>query len=175
MRSLFLSISLLAVSIPAVAQYSGSAQYSPSSSCPIDFGAQVNGRAIARTIEDEKKNPNASLLELTFGRWDHPQVPKIVSASVTVHGASSSDRYLPVGQRTGLEKVATQTFELGKDRGAAGLLNAEVWVSRMTSVSWAEVRELKYADGSVWHASLDSECKARPSLFRLVDAGAMPR
>jgi dipeptidyl aminopeptidase/acylaminoacyl peptidase len=164
MRNAFLLLTLLSVGASIPAQ-----QIIPSGNegCPIGFSAQLNGRAIARTVEDQKKNGDGPLLELTFGRRDSL---KMLSASITVHGLSSSNRYLPVNQRS--DEKATQTFELRPVNGAADLTNAEVWLNKILFVSWVELTEMKYADGSAWHASSGVQCRAVPSKFLLVDATA---
>ena len=140
-----------------------------SQDCPINFGAKLNSRAIARSIEDQKKNGNGPLLDLSF---DHRNAPTIMSASVTIHGVSSDSRYLPVGERSDKDENRTQTFELDRQPGAAGITHTEVAVTRMLFVRWAEVTELRFADGSTWHASSDERCQAAPSGFHLIDAPA---
>ena len=135
--------------------------------CPVAFGAEVDGRARAQAIGDQEKRRDAPLLRLFFGRLD---APKIVGASVTVHGRVASSRYLPVGVRSDAER--TQSFELDRDLGPMGLTEREVSVTKMAFVRWADVTELRYADGSVWHESGDAQCRAVPSGFRLVDAAA---
>ncbi len=126
--------------------------------------AQVNARAIARKAEDVKKNGDVPLLELTFGQRGKA---KVMGAVVKVHGVMSSNRYLPVDERSGEDM--TQTFDLG---GAAGLTDTSVWVTKLSYVDWAEVTELRYADGSSWHASSKVGCRAVPSKLRLIDATA---
>jgi hypothetical protein len=164
MRNAFLLLTLLSVGASISAQ-----QIIPSGSegCPIGFSAQLNGRAIARTVEDQKKNGDGPLLELTFGRLD---ALKMLSASITVHGLSSSNRYLPVDKRSDAD--TTQTFELRPLNGAADLTNAEVWLNKILFVSWVELTEMKYSDGSAWHPSSGVQCRAVPSKFLLVDATA---
>jgi hypothetical protein len=170
MRNAFLLLMVLSAGVYVSAQQAISANPAKSVGCPIGFGAQVNARAIAQTAEDQKKIGDAPLLELTFGQRD---TPKIVSASVTVHGLSSSHRFLPVDQ--GSDENATESFELGQGHGATGLTHTAVWVRKMLFVNWAEVTELKYADGSTWHASSDSQCRVVPSKLRLIDAVAGQR
>ncbi len=136
--------------------------------CPIGFRAEVNGRAIARSIEDQKKNGDTPLLDLTFTVRD---TPRILSASVTVHGFTSYKRFLPVDGRS--DESTAQTFELGRGRGTAGLTSAEVRATKMLFVNWAEVTELRYADGSAWHPRADAQCRTVPNKLRLVDATAV--
>jgi hypothetical protein len=170
MRNAFLLLAVLSAGVYVSAQQAISANPAESVGCPIGFGAQVNGRVIARTAEDQKKIGDAPLLELTFGQRD---TPKIVSASVTVHGLSSSRRFLLVDQ--GSDENATETFELGPGHGATELTHTAVWVRKMLFVNWAEVTELRYADGSTWNASSDSQCRVVPSKLRLIDAVAGQR
>jgi hypothetical protein len=164
MRNAFLFLTLLSAGVFVSAQQTNFTKLYKSEGCPIGFGAQVNGRAIARTAEDQKKIGDAPLLDLTFRRRD---TPRILSASVTVHGLSSSNRYLPVDK--GSDENTTQTFDLG---GAAGLTDTEILVTKMLFVNWVEVTELRYANGSEWHASSEQQCRVVPSKLRLVDATA---
>jgi hypothetical protein len=168
MRNAILFLTMLSASVCMSAQQTSSTKVATSEGCPIGFGAQINGRAIAQTAADQKKNGSGPLLEMTFSVRG---AAKIVSANVTVHGLSSSDRYLPVDQHS--DENAAQTFELDRASGAAGLTNAAVWLNKILFVNWAEVTELKYADGSVWHESSDSQCRAVPSKLLLVDATAV--
>jgi hypothetical protein len=138
--------------------------------CPIGFDAQVNARAIAGTAEEDKKYGDAPLLELTFGQRG---TLKILNATVAVHGLSSSHRFLPV-DKDSIEDT-TENFELGQEHGTTALVDTAVWVKKLLFVNWAEVTELKYVDGSTWHPSSDSQCRAVPSKLRLIDAVEQPR
>jgi hypothetical protein len=164
MRRSILLLTVLSASASLWAQQTAGAKPWSGDGCPIGFGAQVNGRAIVRTVEDRKKNGDGPLLELMFAVHD---TPRIVSASVMVHGLSSSDRYLPVSQRP--DENISQRFELGGERGV-GLTEAEVRMNRILFVRWAEVTDLRYADGTVWHASPEAQCRTVPSKLLLVDA-----
>jgi hypothetical protein len=130
--------------------------------CPVNFGASIDTRVIVRSIGDRGKDPNAPLLNLTFGPG---KTAKIVGASVTVHGLSPQSLYLPVGQRPSEDR--TQTFEFNSQPQAA-LAGTEVLVTKMSFVRWAELTQLRYADGSTWQPSAYARCKAVPSGFRLV-------
>jgi hypothetical protein len=168
MRNAILFLTMLSVGIGMSGQQTSSINPATSKGCPIGFGAQVNGRAIAQTADDQKKNGNGPLLEMMFSVRD---TAKILSAGVTVHGLSSSNRYLPVDQHS--DENAAQTFKLDRASGADGLTNAAVWLNKILFVNWAEVIELKFADGSVWHESSDSRCRTVPSKLLLVDATAV--
>jgi hypothetical protein len=174
MRQSCLLITLLSAGVSLSAQQFLPSTPAKSAACPIGFSAQVNGRAIARSVEDQKKKGDGPFLKLTFGRRE---APKLMSASITVHGSSSSDRYLPVDKRfeeNKTDKNKTQTFDLDSGHGAAELANSEVRLNKILFVSWVEVTDLRYADGSTWHVSSDAQCRAVPSKLHLVDAAATP-
>jgi hypothetical protein len=169
MRNALLVLAMLSTSCYVSAQQI--TPFSPATSelCPIGFVARIDGRAIARTVEDEKKNGDGPLLELSFKRRD---AQKILSANVIVHGLYSSNRYLPVNKPS--DENRTQAFQLDRNHAASGLTAAEVRVNQMLFVNWVEVTELKYSDGSAWHASSEGQCRAVPSKLLLIDATATP-
>jgi hypothetical protein len=169
MRNALLVLALLSISCYVSAQQITPVRPAKSDMCPIGFGVQIDGRAVARTVEDEKKNGDGPLLELTFKRRD---AQKILSANVIVHGLYSSNRYLPINKPSDENRM--QTFQLDQNDGASGLTAAEVRVNQMLSVSWVEVTELKYSDGSAWHTSSEGQCRVVPSKLLLIGATAMP-
>jgi hypothetical protein len=139
-------------------------EHGASEGCPVKFGAAVSSRAVVRSTTDLPRNGSAVLLQLSFNGVG---APKIFKASVRVHGWAPARRFLPVGAAP--QEDRTQVFQLVDTSGGAGLAHRDLWVSRML-VRWAEITELRYADGSVWRASKESYCRATPSLFHLVDA-----
>jgi hypothetical protein len=172
MRKRFLLPVLLSATIALPAQQNSATAptviilRAPGAGCPVKFGASIDTRAIVRSIGDRGQDPNAPLLDLTFGPG---KTAKIVGASVTVHGLSPQSLYLPVGQRPSEDR--TQTFEFNSHPQAA-LAGTEVLVTKMSFVRWAELTQLRYADGSTWQPSAYAKCKAVPSGFRLVSLPA---
>lgn len=180
--SLVLILSLSSLGLPA--QQSRATQPTtfiiPTSGigCPVGFGAELNTQLILRSASDqsapqsssEKKHDDAPLLELTFHRLE---TPRIVRATVSVHGLSAKGLFLPASNRTSANR--TQIFTLNQESDVRGLARREVKVTGMPFVRWAEVTELNYADGTAWHASPDQECRAALSLFHLIDAPASTR
>ena len=138
-----------------------------SAGCPISFGAQVDSRAVARWTQNPAQKDPGRDLQLTFKPVDTAQ---ILGASVIVHGLSGHERLLLVSDRSLDDR--TQSFDLERVSGRASLDQTNVLVTKMMSVEWAEVTELKYADGSVWHPSQSSQCQATPNRFQPVDASA---
>jgi hypothetical protein len=140
-----------------------------SSSCPIAFHVQIDGRAIAQSASDRKNNGDGALLDLNFGAKGSL---KIVAAIITVHGSSPSGRYQPAGRQVD-PSDSLQVVELAQEGGAA-LVSREVRV-RFPLVSQVELTELRYSDGTTWHPSADASCIVSPSHLVLVDAVAQPR
>jgi hypothetical protein len=151
-------------SLAVPAQWSADAHRSEG--CPVRFGAAVSSRAVIHTANDLPADGSAVLLQLSFMGTG---APKIAKASVRVHGWVPARRFVPVGSAPPEDR--TQVFQLVDTSGTSGLVNRDVRVNRML-VRWAEITELRYADGSVWKTSQDSYCRATPSLFHLVDAVA---
>lgn len=94
---------------------------------------------------------------------------RIVRATLTVHGASGEAHAVPAG--TTPDSDAVETFRLHADAGTEGLLHSEVWLKEMSAVSWVDLTEIKYANGTVWHASSASKCRAVPNSFLLIADG----
>lgn len=134
--------------------------------CPVDFAANVSGRAIARSVSDIGKG-GGQLLEINFQPL---RSTDILGATIAVHGMASGNRLLPV--KDSAEDNNVQIFQLSKSPRERGLVQSEVWVTKVAAVEWSEITELRYADGSVWQASKESPCRARPSLLKLVNATA---
>jgi hypothetical protein len=137
--------------------------------CPVNFDAQLNSQPQRHFIQEQKTFSDSPLLDLTFG---HRKWVKIIGASITVHGVSGSNsaQYFLVSRETSQDK--TQTFKVDRPSKSVGLARVQVLVTKMTFVRWAEITELRYADGSIWHPSALAQCHARPSGFHLVSQPA---
>ena len=136
--------------------------------CPVLFGAQVDGRAVARSADDAHQNPDAPLLRLTFS----PE-RTILGVNVVIHGSQSSGLLMPAAGQFGQAKGdTTQNFELKRLSGQQTIADAEVRVTQLRLVRWAELTEVRFADGSAWHPTSDAQCRAVPSLFHLASATA---
>jgi hypothetical protein len=158
--------SVVMIFLFAGSMFAQSPSYKQAETCPVDFAANVSGRAIARSVSDAGKG-GGQLLEINF----HPlRSADIVGATIAVHGMASGKRLLPV--KDGAEESDVQIFQLSKSSGERRLFQSEVWVTKVAAVEWSEITELRYADGSVWQALKDSPCRARPSLLKLVNATA---
>ena len=97
----------------------------------------------------------------------HFVTPKIESAEITVYGVTTRANVLPVGVAS---NEISKTFTLHPGEGSEGAQEATVWMYQVGALTRVELNSLTYADGSVWHESDGSKCRAVPSLFLLVGA-----
>lgn len=146
--------------------------------CPVDFGASVSSRAVLNAAHSAlgQSAPANLTLSLTFAK-PGPDAPAgadrraVAAASVLVHGLAGKPRVVSAG--TASSDGRAQSFDLTPGKGAATLLQSSVQVDRMMFVSWAEITELRFTDGSVWRPSGNSQCHATPGGFHRI--GATPR
>jgi hypothetical protein len=91
---------------------------------------------------------------------------RIAEASVTLHALSAKSRWMPAN--SGAEADITRDFHLTSHIQTAPSLTADVWLERKATVVWMEVTELRYADGSTWHAGPRARCRVVPDGVVLV-------
>lgn len=136
----------------------------PSQACPVGFSASRTAVPVMVATKSNERYPRLGL-RLDFS---HPNASKIVKATITVHGASGKGHFIPAGDAMGTDR--TETFNLGSNEGIENLRSSKVWLRRMSAVSWVDLTEIEYADGSVWHASPVSKCRATPNNLLPVNA-----
>jgi hypothetical protein len=137
-----------------------------SQSCPVGFSASRTAVPVMMATKNTEQYPRLGL-QLDFS---HPNALMIAKASITVHGASGKGHIIPAGDATDTDR--TETFNLQSNPGIENLRSSKVWLKKMSAVSWVDLTEIEYADGSVWHASPISKCRATPSNFLPVNAAA---
>jgi hypothetical protein len=134
-----------------------------SASCPVGFYASRTAAPTLMVTKGSSQTPPNLGLQLNFS---HTDTLKIAKASITVHGASTKGRFMPADTAEATDM--TETFSLQGADTAQKLRHAEVWLTKMNAVSWVDLTEIEYVDGSVWHASRFSKCRAVPSNLLLV-------
>ena len=134
-----------------------------SEGCPISFFAERRPIGLVGYASDTEARRHHTGVELTFKR---SETPRIVSASVTVHGTSARPRITPAG--TNPDEDLTETFDLERQAGTPTLQTTELWMKKLANVRWVELTGLEYVDGSAWHPSSTSRCNATPNGVLLV-------
>lgn len=131
--------------------------------CPTNFYATRQAGGQIMTAGDAKQAGPAQGLHLTLYL---PGGLAIESIEVTVYATSSRARVLPVDSAS--SDTISKTFELHRTAGSTSLSDADVWMYKVGSVSWADLISITYADGTTWHATPNLPCRAVPSNYLLV-------
>jgi hypothetical protein len=99
------------------------------------------------------------------------RLQRIVAAELEVHGTSNRSRVMPA---KGAVLTSEPTADAVRNVHLASSVPADesrtrtVSVKDLTSVAWISVIELRYADGSTWHARPGSECRVVPDGMMLI-------
>jgi hypothetical protein len=99
------------------------------------------------------------------------RLQRIVAAELEVHGTSNRSRVMPAkGAVLTSEPTAdaVRNIHLASSVPADESRTRTVSVKDLTSVAWISVIELRYADGSTWHARPGSECRVVPDGMMLI-------
>ena len=163
MRTSSLFSIVLLVSTPAIAQQTPAvveAGPAPSLSCPVDFSIAANPQFAVRIAGEQTRNDTQSLLKITLQPVDALLVR---SATIRVHGISSANQVVLTAPSQ--EKVETVHLH---GEGRASLQSQEVALKSIRFAHWAEITELRYADGTTWRSSETQSCRADSKGFQLV-------
>jgi hypothetical protein len=136
--------------------------------CPIGFRADRQSTAQILTAGSAKQNEPALGLHLTL---DRQTTPAIESVEFTVYGLSPRSRILPADLLTSdadTTDIISKSFELQKGSNNETLSNADVWMSKAGALRWVDLNEIRYTNGTTWHPSASTKCRAIPSNFVLV-------
>ena len=138
-----------------------------SNNCPIALQAQLRpGTPSHLVIASPARSSGNPTLLLAFDSLD---TAGLVSADITVHGLSGDGRVLDADSFTP-DVRRTQTFQLSLH--SRPLEHASLSISRMPFITYAEVTELRYADGTSWHPSAASACQATPNSIQQLASAA---
>ncbi len=99
------------------------------------------------------------------------RLQRIVAAELEVHGTSNKSRVVPAGGAVLTNEPtadAVRNVHLANSVPAEQSRTRTVSVNDLTSVAWISVIELRYADGSTWHARPGAECRVTPDGVMLI-------
>lgn len=135
--------------------------------CPIGFTAQANSLSrMARTLDGADRT-NRQAVSLQFHNKDGHS---LTSATIVVHGANQTGLYLETSGSP--EKKESRSFRLTPTAWQDGSARDKVIVNGITVLRSAEVTEMQFADGTVWHPTAFSACRAQLNGFRLIPGSA---
>lgn len=176
-----LSLPSLVLSFATLAVPAGFAAPAPATvpnpaACPVEMSAAQRG--LVGTLTQVGPNakpapsPDTSRTQQSFDlSMKNTRLQRIVAAELEVHGTSNRSRVLPA---RGTVLTAEPTADAVRNVHLASSVPADetrihtVTAKDLTSVAWISVIELRYADGSTWHARPGSECRVVPDGMMLI-------
>lgn len=179
MRNLLGSCSLLLLSAAAIAQAPHPRRAaletlnqttvvlsSFSANCPVGFSAnRLPGLKEQRV--GLHGNPNRAAmggigLRLTFSPDTEDA---ITEAKVVLHGMAGA-HVIPAA--ASLDAGASEPFSVRPFRVDNRLFHSTIYTHRLTGIQWIQLKQLSYADGTVWHESAEAPCDVPVNGFLLV-------
>jgi hypothetical protein len=170
------SLSTLILSLAAFAAPAGfaaSATVSNPSACPVELSAAQHGLSQMLVV-----GPNAPAVPAPDGRhtqqsidlsMKNTRLQRIVAAELEVHGTANKSRMVRTNAVTNEPTADTvRNVHLVSSVPADQTRTRTVAANDLTSVAWISVMELRYADGSTWHARPGGECRVTPDPLMLV-------
>jgi hypothetical protein len=147
------------------------------SACPVELSAAQHGLGGLVPVDR-----NAPAVPAPEGNGKHPgqsidlsmkntRLQRIVAAELEVHGTSNKSRVVPANGAVLTNEPradAVRNVEMLSSVPADQTRTRTVAVRDLTSVAWISVIELRYADGSTWHARPGAECRVVPDGMMLI-------
>jgi hypothetical protein len=166
---------LAALAAPACLAAPAPASVANPAACPVELSAAQHGQG--QMVAVGPNTPAVPPPDANHARQSidlsmkNTRLERIVAAELEVHGTSNKSRVLPArGAALTTEPAsdAVRNVHLASSVPAEQLRTRTVSVNDLTSVAWISVIELRYADGSTWHAQPGSECRVVPDGMMLI-------
>jgi hypothetical protein len=169
-------VSLAALAVPAALAAPVPATVANPSACPVEMSAAQHGLVgaltpvgpNARTAPSQDRARAQQSFDLSM---KNTRLQRIVAAELEVHGTSNKGRVAPASGAVLTNEPtadAVRNVHLASSVPADESRTRTVSVKDITSVAWISVIELRYADGSTWHARPGSECRVVPDGMMLI-------
>ena len=170
-----LVLSVAAIGAPACVAAPEPVTVSNPSACPVELSAEQRGigslvaaRSGEPGVPKTDGNHAGQSIDLSM---KNTRLERIVAAELEVHGTSNKSRVVPAAGAVLTNEPtadAMRNVQLGNWVPADETRTRTVSVKDLTSVAWISVIELRYADGSTWHATPGSECRVVPDGMMLI-------
>ena len=146
------------------------------SACPVELSAAQHSNMIFVPV-GKKQPPGSSSVDSARAQQSidlsmkNTRLQRIVAAELEVHGTANKGRMMPA---SGAVLTNDSTADAVRNVHLVSSVPADqqrtrlVSVNDLTSVQWISVIELRYADGSTWHAGPGSECRVVPDGVMLI-------
>jgi hypothetical protein len=144
------------------------------SACPVDLSAAQRGAGalIAAGPDTPAPKPDGKHAQQAIDlSMKNTRLQRIVAAELEVHGTANKGRMLPAGAVVLTDQPtadAVRNVHLVSSVPGDQTRTRTVSVNGLTSVAWISVIELRYADGSTWHARPGAECRVTPDPIMMI-------
>jgi hypothetical protein len=166
-----LAVFSLAITL-APACFAGLTAVNPSA-CPVGLSAEHHpgGEVIAagRDVPVPKADGTNAQQSIDLS-MKNTRLQRIVAAELQVHGTANKSRILraeDASLTSDPTNDAVRNVHLVSSVPADQQRTRTIGVN-LTSVAWISVMELRYADGSTWHARPGAECRVTPDPVMLI-------
>ncbi len=137
-----------------------------SEGCPIGLSVERRSPTEFVNTAESPHRADSQRIRLTFTPLDSPGIRTV---DLTVHAFSNKGQILPAATRS--SSGIDRSFQISGP-ASSGLSQKDLWVERVGGVTSVELNSITYVDGSVWHRTAESSCRAVPSNLVLVDLTA---
>ena len=165
---------LTVAAVAAPACLAASAVVANPSACPVELSAKQHpGSELVRTNKKSvapgpavEPAQSQQTVELSM---TNTRLQRIVDAELEVHGTANKSRVVSTNAVADQPMAdAVRNVHLVNSVPADQTRMRTVTVKDLTSLAWISVIELRYADGSTWHARPGAECRVMPDPLMLV-------
>ncbi len=123
--------------------------------CPVGFTARHAGHGTAVKVSPENRDRPGLSTQL-------PAPGRALRRAGQGHPPRPRRRPGHARRTDGIKPDATETFTVTPSTEPNHLFHSVVYVHKLTGVLWIQINELTFADGTTWHESADSICRATP-------------
>jgi hypothetical protein len=170
-----LLLSLAAFAVPACVAAPAPVTVANPSACPVEMSAAQRGLTGTLTPAGpnaQSPHPSTSRAQQSIDlSMTNTRLQRIVAAELEVHGTSNKGRMMPAHGAVLTDEPtadAVRNVHLASSVPADETRTHTVTAKDLTSIAWISVMELRYADGSTWHARPGSECRVIPDPMMLI-------
>lgn len=135
------------------------------SGCPVSLSVRRTSPTEIINASDAARHQGSQRIHLSVDPRDTSGVRR---ADLTVHATSLKVRYLPANSASASPDL-DRNFQISGP-STSSLRDRDLWIDGVGSVLSVDLNSITYIDGSTWHRSPVSICRAIPSGFLLVSS-----
>lgn len=133
--------------------------------CPVSLSVQRTSPTEIVNADQAQQHRGSQRIHLSVDPRDTSGIRR---AEITVHATSLKPRFLPANSANTSPDL-DRNFQISGP-STSGLRDRDLWIDGAGSVLSVDLTCITYVDGSTWHRSSGSVCRAVPSNFLLVSS-----